>query len=115
MDMNLEGINLESCILSVQLGALYLTTSTECNHWFINVRITDGSVRFHMMIEADKNGDTVYDVKQSKNAVTGRAIKLYSFQPTIQLTVRHVDQAIKERNLHRYEFGPEGSGCQHWV
>jgi hypothetical protein len=67
------------------------------------------------MIDVDKDGDTVYDVKQSENEVTGRAIKLHTFQPTVSLKVWHVDQTIKERNLHRYEFGPEGSGCQHWV
>ncbi|KIV98372.1 uncharacterized protein PV09_09791 [Verruconis gallopava] len=108
-------IALESNVLRIQLGALFLTSSTECNHWFINVQIAEGSVRFHMMVDADQNGDTVYDVKQSPNAVTGRAIKLHDFQPIVQLKVGHIDQAIRERNLHRYEFGPEGSGCQHWV
>jgi hypothetical protein len=67
-------INWKNNIVSIQLGALYLTTSTECNHWFINVLVNDGSVRFHMMVDAENNGDTVYDVKQSEYAVTGRAI-----------------------------------------
>jgi hypothetical protein len=107
-------INLESRVVSVQLSALALTTSTECNHWFINVRIADGSVRFHMTVNAD-SGDTLYDVQQSAHAVTGRAIQTYTFMPTVPLTVRAVDEAIKSRNLHRFEFGPEGSGCQHWA
>ena len=60
-----------------------------------------------MMIDPNKNsGDTVYDVKQSANEVTGRAIKLHTFQPIVPLSVGHIDQAIKERNLHLYQFGP---------
>jgi hypothetical protein len=109
-------IDWDQSVLNIQLGALRLVTSEVCNHWFINIPTTIGSVRFHMMIDEDQNtGQTVYDVRQSANTVNGRAIKLHDFKPIVALKVAHIDQAIKEMNLHHFEFGPEGSGCQHWV
>ncbi|KAF2818251.1 hypothetical protein CC86DRAFT_169300 [Ophiobolus disseminans] len=93
------------------------------NHWSLNIQFKDnmmsttvaGSLRCHMTID-EATSDTVFMVVANTYANTNNCVFAVDFPPTSNnLPVGYVSQVIRNNNLHKFEYSPEGSGCRHWI
>ncbi|OBT82955.1 hypothetical protein VE02_08183 [Pseudogymnoascus sp. 03VT05] len=50
----------------------------------------------------------------SPYAYTNGSIKLITFEPIQDITVKHVVELVIRNQRHRYQFSPEWEGCRFW-
>ncbi|TID18781.1 hypothetical protein E6O75_ATG05902 [Venturia nashicola] len=95
----------------------------EYNHWSLNIQYKAdalstkviGSLRCHMTINEEDN-TTLFAVAPKTYANVKNCVFAVDFTPTPNnLPVGYISQVIRNNNLHRFEFSPEGSGCRHWL